>query len=72
MIHLEGPRKDRSNEDARRGIPMTAAEVRHCIDQLEAGNPHRAARKRMAELAIIHGNITPEGKDVYREYLSHF
>ncbi len=72
MFTLTGPRKERSNEDAKRGIPMTAPEVRHYIDRLEAENPNKSARKRVAELAIKHGNVTPEGKDVYREYLSHF
>ncbi|KRA58190.1 hypothetical protein [Rhizobium sp. Root651] len=70
MIILTGPRKERSNADARIGIPMTAPEVRWFIDQLEAKNPNKNARKRMAELALDQPNITEDGKDVYREYLS--
>ncbi len=70
MINLPGPRKERSNDDARRGIPMTAPEVRWVIDQLEAQNPNKNARRRLAELALDRPNITPEGKDVYREYLA--
>lgn len=70
MISLPGPRKERSNDDARCGIPMTAPEVRWFIDQLEAHNPNKKARRRMAELALERPNITPEGKDVYREYLA--
>lgn len=49
--------------------PMNAEQVRQYIAQMRAETKSAAARKRMAELAISHGNITPEGKQVWREYL---
>lgn len=69
MIRLEGPRAVRKNEDARKGIPMSAAEVRQYIDEIESAIKQKETRKRMAELALIHGNISPEGRAVWREYL---
>lgn len=69
MINLPGQREEHTNDMAKARIPMTAAHVRHYIDQLEAGNPNKNARVRMAKLAIKFGNVTEDGKDVWREYL---
>lgn len=69
MTNLTGPRKPRSNDDARRGVPMTADEVRWFIDNMERKTKDKAARISVAQNAIKFGNITPDGKDVYREYL---
>ena len=54
-------------EEARAGVPMSAEQVRSFIGGLTANH---AARVRMAEMAIRHGNITEAGKDVWREYLA--
>lgn len=69
MIHIEGTREARTNEQARARIPMNAAQVRAVIDEMEASTKQKAARIALAKTAIRIGNITPEGKDVYREYL---
>lgn len=70
MINLEGPRAARTNEDARAGIPMTADNVRWYIDQMERETKSVAARRSLAKSALTMGNISPEGRDVYREYLA--
>lgn len=69
MITLEGSREERTNAQARARIPMNAAQVRHYIDQMERETKSKRARISLAESAIRIGNITPEGKDIYREYL---
>lgn len=69
MINLSGHREEHTNDMAKARTPMNAAHVRHYIDQLEAGNPNKNARVRMAELAIKHGNVTEDGKAVWREYI---
>ena len=69
MITLEGPREIRTNEQARAGIPMNAAQVRAIVDEMEARTRSKPARVSLAQNAIRIGNITDEGKDVYREYL---
>lgn len=51
---------------------MTADEVREIIATLERETKSRAARLRMAESAIIHGNVTDEGRDVWRDYAATF
>lgn len=63
---------ERCNSDARAGVPMSADNVRFYIGRLEAGNPNRNARKRMAELAINQAFVTDEGRQVWREYLETF
>jgi hypothetical protein len=69
MSLLDGSRQERTNEEARARIPMNASQVRACIDEMQAQTKSRAARLSMARHAISIGNITPEGKDVWREYL---
>lgn len=69
MIVLEGPREERHHEQARARIPMNAAQVRAVIDEMEASTKQKAARIALAKTAIRIGNITDEGRDVYREYL---
>lgn len=61
---------DRTNAAARARIPMNADQVRRYIAEMTAKTKSKAARIGMAELAIKHGNITPEGKDVWRDYLA--
>lgn len=60
MNHSPRPRKP----------PMTASEVKDYIAQMRRETKSKAARIRMAELAISIGNISPEGKDLWREYLA--
>lgn len=69
MITLEGQREHRTNEQARARIPMNAAQVRAIVDEMEARTKSKAARIALALSAIRIGNITEDGKDVYREYL---
>lgn len=69
MIILEGTREERTNEKARAGIPMNAAETRWCIDQIERYTKQKNARIAVAKGAIRYGKISPEGKAVYQEYL---
>lgn len=70
MIHLDGPREERTNEQARARVPMNAAQVRAIVDEMEAKTKSKAARISLATSAIRIGNITDEGKAVYREYLA--
>ncbi len=70
MIHLEGKREVRTNEQARARIPMNAAQVRALVDEMEARTKSKAARVSMARSAVRLGNITDEGKAVYQEYLA--
>lgn len=70
MVTLEGPREERTNEQARARIPMNAAQVRHYIDQMEHETKSRRARKGMAELAIKRAFCTDEARNVWREYLA--
>lgn len=70
MVHLEGAREVRTNEQARARIPMNAAQVRAIVDEMEARTKSKAARISLAQNAIRIGNITDEGKAVYREYLT--
>ena len=69
MFAAKMPREIRTNEQARAGIPMDALQVRHVIDEMEKHTRSKSARASLAKLAIRFGNITPEGKEVYREYL---
>jgi hypothetical protein len=66
---LSGETRDRSNDDARARIPMTAPEVRHCIaSRIEAtGNQQSAAS--MARLALRMGNLAPCGRALYEQYI---
>ena len=68
-INIVGPREERTHAQARARIPMNAAQVRGIIDEMEAKTKSRDARISLATHAIQIGNITEEGKDVYREYL---
>jgi hypothetical protein len=69
-IILEGPREERTLDQARAGIPMNAAQVRACIDEMEKHTKSKSARAALARSAIRIGRITDDGKDVYREYLA--
>lgn len=70
MIHLEGPREERTNAQARARIPMNAAQVRSVIDEMERHTKQKSARIGLAKAAIRIGNINDEGKAVYAEYLA--
>lgn len=70
MITLEGAREERTNEQARARIPMNAAQVRGIVDEMERHTKSKDARISLARSAIRIGNITDEGKAVYREYLA--
>lgn len=50
--------------------PMTADAVREYIAKLDRECRSKAARIRMAELAIKAGNISPEGIQLWRDYLA--
>jgi hypothetical protein len=69
MIRIEGTREERTNAQARARIPMNAAQVRGIIDEMEARTKSKDARISLARSAIRIGNIAPEGKAVYAEYL---
>ncbi len=49
--------------------PMSAEQVLEFIAQMKAETKSAPARRRMAELAISHGNISAEGKQIWRDYL---
>lgn len=61
---------DRTHAEARARIPMTADQVRTIIATMERETRTKAARIKIAELAIRVGNITDEGREVWREYLA--
>ncbi len=50
--------------------PMSASDVADFIAQMRRETKSKAARVKMAEMAISIGNISPEGKDLWREYLA--
>lgn len=68
MIHLEGPREERTHEQARARIPLSAAQARHIVDQLETKTKSKAARLSFARNVLVVGNLSPEAREVYREY----
>jgi len=69
---LECPMRDRSNADARNGVPMSESEVRHAIATMERETKSKAARRKLAEHAAQGiGNITPEGRALYRAYAEY-
>jgi hypothetical protein len=61
---------DRTHAEARARIPMAADQVRAYIATMERETRSKVARIKLAEAAIRLGNITPEGKDAYRDYLA--
>jgi hypothetical protein len=63
---------ERTNEEARARIPMNAAQVAAIIETMERDTKSKAARRRMAEAAVLIGNVTEEGRDVWRRYLATF
>lgn len=50
--------------------PQTASEAILVIEEMRRHTKSRAARVRMAEMAIRIGNITPAAKDVWATYLT--
>jgi hypothetical protein len=60
---------ERTIEQARKGTPMGAEQVREAIIEMDAQTKSKDARIAMARLAIKYGNISPEGKDLWRDYL---
>ena len=55
---------------ARARIPLSADQVRRDIADMTRAKGSRAGKIAMARLAVEIGNITPEGKDIYRAYLA--
>ena len=52
-----------------RPAPMNAEQVREIIETMERETKSKPARRRMAEVAIAFGNVTQEGRQVWRDYL---
>jgi N-glycosylase/DNA lyase len=63
---------ERTLAEARSRIPMNAKQVKTIISTMERDTKSKAARLRMAQAAISIGNVTPEGRDVWREYAASF
>lgn len=63
---------ERTHEEARARIPMNAAQVAAIIETMERETKSVAARRRLAEAAVRIGNVTEEGRDVWRRYLARF
>ena len=59
---------ERTNTQARAGIPMTADQVRACIAMMERQGASLVSRKTIAAAAIKRSNVTEEGRDVCRAY----
>ncbi|MGX1786879.1 hypothetical protein ACWIGM_09095 [Bosea sp. NPDC055332] len=59
---------ERTNAQARAGIPMTADQVRAGIAMMERQGTSLVSRKAMAAAAIRRANVTEEGRQVWREY----
>lgn len=59
---------ERTHAEARARTPMTAAQVRAVIETMERDTKSKAARKAMANAAIRLGNVTDEGREVWRAY----
>tara|TARA_B000000460_G_scaffold248191_1_gene225067 strand:- start:11951 stop:12184 length:234 start_codon:yes stop_codon:yes gene_type:complete len=65
---LSGPQIERCNSEARDGIPMTEANVRHTIATMERETKSKKARKSLALAAQRMPTISPEGKALYAAY----
>jgi hypothetical protein len=63
---------ERTHEEARARIPMNAAQVEAIIETMERETKSKASRRRMAEAAVLMGNVTEEGREVWRQYLATF
>jgi hypothetical protein len=63
---------ERTHEEARARVPMNAAQVAAIIETMERETKSVAARRRMAEAAVLIGNVTDEGREVWRQYLASF
>lgn len=59
---------NRTHAEARARIPMTADQVRGVIAEMDRAKTNLAARKAMANVAIRPGNVTDEGREVWRAY----
>lgn len=74
MNALSGQREIRTNEQARARIPMNAAQVRDIIDEMMSVRGSMKSRldriSRMAVHAIRIGNVSEDGKAVWREWLN--
>lgn len=67
--YLEGSKVERSNEDARMGVPLTAANVRAILAEMERQKVSEAKRRRQALFfAKSAVKITEEGRAAYLEY----
>lgn len=63
---------ERTLAEARAGIPMNAAQVEAAIAEMDRMTKSRAARKRMAEVAVKFAKVTPEGREIWVRYLASF
>lgn len=63
---------ERTHAEARARIPMNAEQVRAIIATMERETKSKGARLRLAQAAIRIGNVTPEGREVWREYAASF
>jgi hypothetical protein len=61
---------ERTHAEARARTPMTAGQVRAVIETMERDTKSKSARKAMANAAIRLGNVTDEGRDVWRSYVA--
>ena len=52
--------------------PQTGPEAREFIAKMERETKSKAARKRMAQLALDRGNLSSAARDAWRDYLESF
>ena len=64
--------QDRTNEAARAGVLMTAANARHVLREMESQVKSATKRRRMAAFYAtnVAGKLSPEAVAVYRDYAS--
>ena len=66
---LIGPVEPRTNEAARAGIPLSAANARHILRDMESQIKSRSKRAAMAAMFADRAtNATDEARAVYRAY----
>lgn len=67
---LDGPVAERTADDAAAGAPVTEAQARYVIRDLEAKSD-KATRIRFAELALQHSPLSAEAQRLWSRYLRH-
>jgi hypothetical protein len=69
---LEGDKANRTSGAAKRREPMTAANARHIVAELERHTKSAKARAGLIRTALKIGNISDEARAIYTAYAATF